>query len=440
MKITIYGAGYVGLVTGVCFAELGNDVLCVDINPQKLAQLQRGESPIYEPCLTEMLQRNIAAKRIAFTNDVQAAVSHGLFQFIAVGTPSDHDGSADLRHVLEVAKNIGAYMGEYRIIINKSTVPVATADKVRAAVETELTKRQMQIKFDVVSNPEFLKEGAAIQDFMYPDRIVVGSDNHEVLEKMRELYAPLIDHGQRFIAMDFRSAELTKYAANAFLATKISFMNEMSRLAEKIGADIDLVRVGMSLDPRIGKYFLFAGCGYGGACFPKDVSALQKMSEQYGLESRILTAIQQINAEQKRILMQKIKQHFDNVIAGKTIALWGLAFKPNTNDMREASSRVLIDELLQHGVNIQAYDPIAMNEAKFIYGERQDLKFCQTAEQTLENADALAIVTEWQEFKRPDFSLLKQKLRTPVIFDGRNIYDPKHVTEQGFIYYGIGRK
>jgi UDPglucose 6-dehydrogenase len=330
-------------------------------------------------------------------------------------------------------------MTDYCIIINKSTVPVTTADKVRDAVEAELVQRKLKIDFDVISNPEFLKEGAAIFDFMHPDRIIVGTDNPKVMIKMRELYAPLIDCEERFIAMDFRSAELTKYAANAFLASKISFMNEMSRLAEHVGADIDLVRKGMGADLRIGPHFLFAGCGYGGACFPKDVRALMKISEQHGIQNKILAAVEKINEEQKQVLMQKISKHFKHDLKNKTIALWGLSFKPNTNDMREASSRILLEELWQQGVSVQAYDPVAMQEAKSIYGERTDLIFCETAERALANADALAIVTEWQEFRNPDFYMIKNQLRNPVIFDGRNLFDPRYMKMQGFTYYGIGR-
>lgn len=439
MKITIFGAGYVGLVTGVCFAELGNSVICVDVDQQKLLMLQRGETPIYEPGLTEMLQRNIRAGRIAFTDDMNTAVQHGLFQFIAVGTPSDEDGSADLRYVLAVAKSIGESMNDYRIIVNKSTVPLTTADKVSEVIQAELNRRQVKINFDIVSNPEFLKEGAAINDFMNPDRIVVGAENSQVLEKMRDLYGPLIDQGQRFIAMDLRSAELTKYAANAFLATKISFMNEMSRLAEYYHADIDLVRKGMGTDPRIGSEFLFAGCGYGGSCFPKDVRAILKMADQANVSAKILHAVEQVNAEQKLILLEKINKYFSSQLKDKVVAVWGLAFKPNTNDMRDASSRVLLEGLWQQGATVQAYDPIAVPEAKHIYGEREDFKLCASAEAALQNADVLAVVTEWQEFRHPNFKMIKEKLRYPAIFDGRNLYNPAQLSGLGFDYYGIGR-
>jgi UDPglucose 6-dehydrogenase len=439
MKITIFGAGYVGLVTGVCFAELGNSVICVDVDQQKLSMLQRGETPIYEPGLTEMLQRNLRAGRIMFTDDMQTAVQHGLFQFIAVGTPSDEDGSADLSYVLAVAKSIGESMSDYRIIVNKSTVPLTTADKVREVIQTELNRRHTKINFDIVSNPEFLKEGAAINDFMNPDRIVIGADNPEVLEKMRDLYGPLIDQGQRFIAMDLRSAELTKYAANAFLATKISFMNEMSRLSDYYGTDIDLVRKGMGTDPRIGSEFLFAGCGYGGSCFPKDVRAILKMADQANVSAKILQAVEQVNIEQKQILLEKINQYFSTQLKNKVIAVWGLAFKPNTNDMRDASSRVLLEGLWQCGAKVQAYDPIAIPEAKHIYGERADFKLCTSPEMALEGADVLAVVTEWQEFRHPNFKMIKEKLRYPAIFDGRNLYNPAQLNDLGFDYYGIGR-
>lgn len=439
MKISIFGAGYVGLVTGVCLAELGYDVLCVDVDTKKLTALKQGESPIYEPGLTEMLQRNIAAQRINFTDDIALAVQHGLLIFIAVGTPSAANGSADLRYVYEVAKNIGAHITDYRVVINKSTVPLGTAEEVKTIIAAELQHRQLSVDFAVVSNPEFLKEGAAIQDFMQPDRIIIGADEPRALALMRKLYLPFIDHGRRFLAMDIRSAELTKYAANAFLATKISFINEMSRLAEKVDADIEWVRQGIGLDPRIGEQFLFAGSGYGGSCFPKDVRALKQIADQAGTTSHILTAVEDVNLEQKQILAHKVARYFQDQLQHKTIALWGLAFKPNTDDMREASSRVLMEMLWQQGVKIQAYDPVAMPETQKIYGARHDLKLCQTAEQALEGADALVIVTEWQQFRQPDFAIIKQKLHSPVIFDGRNLFDPQQMAELGFTYYAMGR-
>lgn len=439
MKITIYGAGYVGLVTAVCFAELGNNVLCVDIDENKIAQLRHGESPIYEPGLTDLLQRNLLANRITFTQDIVAAAQHGLYQFIAVGTPSDSDGSADLRFVLAVAKTIGQHLQQYAIVINKSTAPVGTAEKIREVIKQELQQRNSSLAFDVVSNPEFLKEGHAINDFMEPDRIVIGADNVHAIEKMRQLYASFIDFEHRFIVMDIASAELTKYAANAFLATKISFINEVSQLAERVGADIEQVRIGIGSDPRIGFQFLYAGCGFGGACFPKDVRALKKLAEQYQLDNQILAAVENVNNKQKQMLLTKMQKYFNHQLSNKVIALWGLSFKPNTDDMREASSRILMESLWASGAVVQAYDPIAMQEAKRLYGERDNLKLCQTAEQTLEGADALAIVTEWQEFRDPNFSLIKEKLKYPVIFDGRNLYDPETLATQGFTYYGIGR-
>lgn len=439
MKVTVYGAGYVGLVTGVCFAELGHKVLCVDVDANKITKLCEGISPIYEPSLTEMLQRQLELKQIAFTTDTSLAVQHGEFHFIAVGTPSDVDGSADLSYVLAVAKSIGQHLEKESIVINKSTVPVGSAIKVKEIIQTELSRRNVSIPFFVVSNPEFLKEGHAVRDFMHPDRIIIGADNPKVIAKMEKLYAPIVDKDERFIVMDIASAELTKYAANAFLATKISFMNAMSRLAEQVGADIEQIRIGMGTDQRIGPQFLFAGCGYGGACFPKDVRALKKLAEQHKVENQILTAVEDVNVQQKQILGMKILRYFNQDLKNKVVALWGLAFKPNTNDMREASSRVLMETLWQAGAIVQAYDPVAMVEAKEIYGERNDLKLCSSAEKALEGADVLAIVTEWQEFRTPDFQLIKQKLRCPVIFDGRNLYDPKQLAAHGFDYFGIGR-
>lgn len=436
MKVSIYGAGYVGLVTAVCLAELGNDVICADIDATKIQQLQKAESPIYEPGLTEMLQRHLKLQRIAFTTDIAAAVKHGLFQFIAVGTPPENDGSADLQYVMNVAKQIAQYRAEYCIVVNKSTVPVGTAEKVQQIISSQ---QKYQFNFAVISNPEFLKEGHAIRDFMEPDRIVVGADDKHAAEKIRKLYSPLIDNEQRFLVMDIASAELTKYAANAFLATKISFINEISQIAEKVGADIKKIALGIGTDPRIGKQFLEAGCGYGGSCFPKDVRALKKIAEQNGLQNEILTAVENVNNKQKQILLQKIQNYFANNLTNKTIALWGLAFKPNTNDMREASSRILMEALWELGVNIQAYDPVANESAKQIYGERKNFKLCSSAELALHNADALAIVTEWQEFRVPNFQMIKEKLKHPVIFDGRNLFEPEHLRDLGIEYFAVGR-
>lgn len=439
MKVTIFGAGYVGLVSAACFAELGHEVICLDVDQEKIAKLQAGESPIYEPGLTEMLQRQLQNKRLNFTTDVATAVEHGLFQFIAVGTPSDQDGSADLRYVLAVAKNIGQHLQKYAIIVNKSTVPVGTAQQVKDIIATTLADRHLVIEFDVASNPEFLKEGHAIEDFMKPDRIIVGAEHQRVFDKLKQLYGHLSKQEGRFICMSIPSAELAKYAANAFLATKISFMNAMSQLAEAVGADVEDIRVGIGTDGRISPRFLYAGCGYGGSCFPKDVRALQKLTEQRGLTNEILAAVETINERQKQVLIKKITQYFGEDLNQKVIALWGLSFKPNTNDMREASSRVLMEALWQKGAIVQAYDPVANDETQKIYGERPNLRFCASAHQALEGADALAIVTEWQEFRYPDFEFIKQKLSHPVIFDGRNLYDPALVAASGLDYYAIGR-
>lgn len=439
MKVSVFGAGYVGLVTGACLAELGYEVVCADVDSHKIAQLQQGISPIYEPGLSEMVQRQLQTKRIHFTTDIALAVHHGLFQFIAVGTPSDQTGAADLSYVLAVASSIGQHLQNEAIIINKSTVPIGTARRVQQVIATQLQQRHQQVQFDVVSNPEFLKEGHAITDFMKPDRIVVGADNAATIEKMRTLYAPLIDTEQRFIAMDLASAELSKYASNAFLATKISFMNEISRLADSVQADIEQVRLAMGTDQRIGPQFLFAGCGYGGSCFPKDVRALQKMMEQQGLTAQILGAVEAVNTQQKYILLDKIRHFFAGQLKNKVIALWGLAFKPNTNDMREASSRVLMEGLWQEGAKIQAYDPVAMPDTHALYGARADLQLCDSAQAALTGADVLVIVTEWQEFRQPDFQVIEKQLRYPVIFDGRNLYDPVALSQLGLTYYGIGR-
>jgi UDPglucose 6-dehydrogenase len=438
MRITIFGSGYVGLVTGACLADAGNHVLCVDVDERKTAMLKRGEVPIHEPGLDALVKRGAEAGRLRFTTDAKEGVEHGLFQLIAVGTPPDEDGSADLRYVLAVARTIGSHMTEYKVVVTKSTVPVGTADKVRFAVNETLAQRRAQVEFDMVSNPEFLKEGAAIADFMKPDRVVIGTVSHRATELMRALYEPFTRNRDRMIVMDVRSAELTKYAANSMLATKISFMNELANLAERFGADIESVRVGLGSDPRIGYAFIYPGVGYGGSCFPKDVQALQRSAQEVGYDASILAAVESVNSRQKQVLFNKIKGHF-GALKGKTLALWGLAFKPNTDDMREASSRVLMEALWAAGAKVRAYDPVAMAECARIYGERADLTLCKTAPEALEGADALAIVTEWQEFRSPDFDDIKRTLRSPVIFDGRNLYDPEHMSRAGFSYYAIGR-
>jgi UDPglucose 6-dehydrogenase len=439
MRLTIFGSGYVGLVTGACFAEAGNHVMCVDIDERKVAMLQRGESPIFEPGLEQMLQKNIAAGRLSFTTDPEEGVKHGLFQFIAVGTPPDEDGSADLRYVLAVAESIGKHLTEYRIVVDKSTVPVGTADKVRAKIMETLQARGAAVEFDVVSNPEFLKEGAALADFMKPDRVVVGTDNPRTAELLRALYDPFTRNHDRMIVMDVRSSELTKYAANAMLATKISFMNELANLAELVGADIEKVRRGIGSDPRIGYQFIYPGCGYGGSCFPKDVQALAHSANDLNFNAELLQAVESVNNRQKEVLFAKIKHHFKGDLKGKTIALWGLSFKPNTDDMRAAPSRNLMESLWQAGARVRAYDPVAMPETKRLYSGRTDLELTKSAPEALEGADALAIVTEWQEFRSPDFDLVRAKLKQPVIFDGRNLYDPLLVKQYGVTYYGIGR-
>jgi UDPglucose 6-dehydrogenase len=438
MKITIFGSGYVGLVTGACLADAGNHVVCVDIDQRKVDLLKSGGIPIHEPGLDAVVKRNVAANRLRFTTDAKEGVDHGLFQLIAVGTPPDEDGSADLRYVLAVARTIGTHMSEYKVVITKSTVPVGTADKVREAVRESLAARGAAIEYDTVSNPEFLKEGAAIADFMKPDRVVVGTDSARAAELMRSLYDPFTRNRDRMIVMDIRSAELTKYAANAMLATKISFMNELANLAEHFGADIEQVRIGIGSDPRIGYAFIYPGVGYGGSCFPKDVQALARSATEVGYDAGILTAVESVNARQKQVLFGKIKAHFGD-LKGRTIALWGLAFKPNTDDMREAPSRVLIEALWAAGAKVRAYDPVAMAETARIYGARPELVLCASSPETLEGADALAIVTEWQEFRSPDFDFLKSTLKSPVIFDGRNLYDPSQMARLGFSYYAIGR-
>ena len=439
MRVTIFGSGYVGLVTGACLAEAGNHVLCIDIDADKIERLSRGEIPIFEPGLDAVIERSVEAKRLQFSTDVAAGVAHGLFQFVCVGTPPDEDGSADLAHVLAVARSIGEHLEDYRIIVNKSTVPVGTADAVRAEISKTLKARQADVEFDVVSNPEFLKEGAAVDDFMKPDRVVIGTDNPRTAELLRTLYEPFNRSHDRVIVMDVRSAELTKYAANALLATKISFMNEIANLAELTGADIEHVRVGIGSDPRIGYEFIYPGCGYGGSCFPKDVKALVAAARSVGYPELMLTAVEQVNQRQKLTLFDKIRAHFGGDLRDKVVAVWGLAFKPNTDDMREASSRVLLEALWAAGARARVYDPVASDMTRQIYGERPDLVVCASAEDAVEGADVLAIVTEWREFRSPDFDTLRQKLSAPVIFDGRNLYDPKLMRQMGFKYFAIGR-
>ncbi len=440
MKITVIGTGYVGLVTGACLAEVGNDVLCVDVNQEKIALLQKGGIPIHEAGLEEIIQRNAAAGRLRFSTDLALSVEHGLLQLIAVGTPSDEDGSADLQYVLAAARNIGRFMREYRVIANKSTVPVGTADRVRETIDQELTQRNAGLEFSVVSNPEFLKEGAAVEDFMRPDRVIIGSDDERALKLMRSLYAPFQRNHERIITMDIHSAELTKYAANAMLATRISFMNELANLAERLGADIEEVRRGIGADPRIGYHFLYPGCGYGGSCLPKDVNALQGTALAAGMELKLLSAVGAVNTTQKRRLLEKIQARFGNQLQGKHFALWGLAFKPDTDDMREAPSRVIIDGLLAMGATLSAYDPVAMKEARRIYSHDPRISFAESPMLALTNADALIIVTEWREFRSPNFAEMKSVLKNAVIVDGRNLYPPLVLAEQGWEYHAIGRK
>nr|WP_320136956.1 UDP-glucose/GDP-mannose dehydrogenase family protein [uncultured Amphritea sp.] len=439
MKVTVFGIGYVGLVQAAVLAEVGHDVCCVDVDAQKVENLKNGLIPIYEPGLTPLVQSNYEAGRLLFTTDAKAAVEFGEIQFIAVGTPPDEDGSADLQYVQAVAKTIATYMQEPKIVIDKSTVPVGTGDKVEATIAAVLAGRESTLEFHVVSNPEFLKEGAAVSDCMRPDRIVIGTENDHVKDVMTELYAPFNRNHDRIIFMDVRSAELTKYAANCMLATKISFMNEMANIAEMVGADIENVRNGIGSDERIGYHFIYPGCGYGGSCFPKDVQALVKTSEQIGYDSQILKAVEAVNAKQKTKLFELINRHFNGDIAGKTVALWGLSFKPKTDDMRESSSRVLMELLWAAGAKVQAFDPEAMEETQRIYGSRADLNLMGTKEAALNGADMLVICTEWQSFRAPDFDMIKQQLAEPVIFDGRNLYEPQRMADRGFSYYGIGR-
>ncbi len=439
MKVTVFGTGYVGLVTGVCLAEVGNDVLCIDIDQNKIDNLIKGIIPIYEPGLEELVVANQQAGRLKFTTDILEAVNHGIFQFIAVGTPPDEDGAADLQYVLSVAKSIAENIQDYRIIVNKSTVPVGTADRVKEVVLQVQEERSVTIDFDVVSNPEFLKEGAAINDFMKPDRIIIGTDNPRTAELLKALYAPFNRSHERIITMDVRSAELTKYAANAMLATKISFMNELSNLAELLGADIEHVRNGIGSDSRIGYSFIYPGCGYGGSCFPKDVKALERTATQIGYKAELLNAVESVNNRQKQVLFTKISLHYKNELKGKTFALWGLAFKPKTDDMRDAPSRIILESLINAGANVRAFDPEAMTEAKRIYGEKAGLIFVDSAEDALQGANALIVVTEWKNFWSPNFDLLKKTLKDAVIFDGRNLYQPDLLKKHGIVYYGIGR-
>jgi UDPglucose 6-dehydrogenase len=449
MKITIIGTGYVGLVTGACLAELGNDVFCLDLDEKKIALLNNGGIPIHEPGLEEVVARNRAAGRLHFSTDIAASVAHGKLQFIAVGTPPDEDGSADLQYVVAAARNIGKYMTEFKVVVDKSTVPVGTADRVREAVQAELTARGVDASFSVASNPEFLKEGAAVEDFMRPDRIVIGCDATPAGERARELlktvYAPFNRNHERTYWMDVRSAEFTKYAANAMLATRISFMNELANLADQVGVDIEAVRHGIGSDPRIGHSFLYAGAGYGGSCFPKDVQALERTARSYGQDLLILRAVEAVNDKQKRILGAKVNKRYGDDLTGRHFAVWGLAFKPNTDDMREASARVLLAELLQRGASVAVYDPVAMAEAKRVLAldltpeQLARVRFAANPMDTLTGADALVIVTEWKAFRSPDFEQIKARLKEPVIFDGRNLFEPAIMADAGIEYHGIGR-
>ena len=443
MRVSIFGTGYVGLVTGACLAEVGHDVVCVDVDAAKIEGLRNGQVPIYEPGLEPMVRASHAAGRLHFTTDAAAAIGHGEIVFIAVGTPPDEDGSADLQYVLAVARTIGRHIDRPLVVVDKSTVPVGTADRVRGAIAAELEARGVEVAFDVVSNPEFLKEGDAVADCMRPDRIVIGADNPAAVARMRRLYAAFSRNHDRFVVMDVRSAELTKYAANAMLATKISFMNEMANIAERVGADIEHVRQGIGSDPRIGYSFIYPGAGYGGSCFPKDVQALARTARQNGYAAELLEAVESVNFRQKGRLFELVQQHYDRGedegVRGKVFAVWGLAFKPNTDDMREASSRRLLEQLWEAGASVRAYDPEATGEARRIFGERDDLVLCTSAASALEGADALAVVTEWKEFRSPDFSRLHAALGDAVVFDGRNLYEPEEVEAAGLAYYGIGR-
>jgi UDPglucose 6-dehydrogenase len=441
MRVTIFGTGYVGLVTGTCLAEVGHEVVCVDIDKAKIEGLRNGVLPIYEPGLEPMVKANYAEGRLQFTTDAPSAIAHGDIVFIAVGTPPDEDGSADLQYVLAVARTIGEHLQRYAVVVDKSTVPVGTADKVRATIAQAMAARGAQVAFDVVSNPEFLKEGAAVEDCMRPDRIVIGADSAAAIDKLKRLYAPFNRNHERIVTMDVRSAELTKYAANAMLATKISFMNEMANIAERVGADIEMVRQGIGSDPRIGWHFIYPGAGYGGSCFPKDVQALARTAQHVGYRAELLDSVEAVNARQKAHLYELIVAHYGSVeaVRGKTFAVWGLAFKPNTDDMREASSRTLLKLLWDAGANVRAFDPEAGHEAQRIFGERADLTLCEHAPDALQGADALVVVTEWKQFRSPDFAKLRIALKDAVVFDGRNLYDPADIEAAGVAYYGIGR-
>ena len=440
MKITVIGTGYVGLVSGACLADLGNEVVCLDIDRSKIQLLNSGVVPIHEPGLQEVIKRNVASGRLSFTTDVAASVAHGLVQMIAVGTPSDEDGSADLRYVLDAARSVGKHLTDYKVVVNKSTVPVGTADKVKGAIAAELSQRAAQgLQFSVVSNPEFLKEGAAVEDFNRPDRIVIGSDDERAIQILRDMYSPFQRNHDRLMVMDVRSAELTKYAANAMLATRISFMNELANLADKLGADIEQVRKGIGSDQRIGYHFLYSGCGYGGSCFPKDVRALKQTAKELGMPLKILQAVEDVNHIQKSVLLEKITRRFGNDLTDKNFALWGLAFKPGTDDMREATSRVVLEGLWARGAGVTVYDPVAMPETQRIYGDRLDLRYAQSPHAALDDADALVIVTEWKAFKSPDFNQIRAHLKQPIIFDGRNLFEPAAMQALGLEYFGIGR-
>ena len=439
MKVSIIGTGYVGLVTGACLADVGNHVLCLDVDERKIAMLRAGDIPIHEPGLKEIVRANAAAGRLAFTTDAREAALYARLQMIAVGTPPGEDGSADLSYVLAAARAVGLHMDGPRIVVDKSTVPVGTADKVRDQVAKTLAERGVSFPFSIVSNPEFLKEGAAVEDFMRPDRIVIGAEDSDAIAAMRELYAPFQRNHERLQVMDIRSAELTKYAANAMLATRISFMNELALLAEKLGADIEQVRLGIGSDPRIGYHFLYPGAGYGGSCFPKDVKALLRTAEENALELNVVRAVHAANERQKGVIAAKVVRRFGEDLGARRFALWGLAFKPNTDDMREAPSRVVVDELLRRGARVSAYDPVAMAEAKRIYGGEKRVSFADSPIEAAKDADALLIMTEWKAFRSPDFAQLKRALKTPVIFDGRNLYEPAVVLAQGLEYHPIGR-
>jgi len=440
MKLSVIGTGYVGLVSGTCFAEMGNDVICVDNDKSKIDKLIKGDIPIWEPGLEEMVQGNVEQERLSFTTDIKDAVEKTDICFIAVGTPPDEDGSADLQYVLAVARDIGTYMNEYKVIINKSTVPVGTADLVKSEVRQILDERNVNYHFDVVSNPEFLKEGDAINDCMKPDRVVVGTDSPKCAEILKELYAPFARSHEKLIIMSVRSAEMTKYAANAMLATKISFMNDIANLCELMEADVSEVRHGIGSDSRIGYKFIYPGVGYGGSCFPKDVKALIKMAKKVNSETRVLQAVEDVNDYQKTVLIKKVKKHFGADLAGLTFAVWGLAFKPKTDDMREATSITVIEGLIQAGAKIQAYDPVAMDEANRVFGNKPEIQYTHGNYDALKGADALLLITEWNQFRYPDFGKVKNLLNNPVIFDGRNQYNPKELKELGFVYYGIGRQ